>query len=183
MDQALKDVLLKHYQRYPEMKIEDYVKLIYQQTFGPAHFSKKADYVHTLSYLIKELNDCKLTYHSPMVESIGNNYFRISLQAICSNEISSHEMTEIFIKSMDKTLELTDALKQSFLKKLETLLKLIEQNEMSLNYEDCFQWIQNYVKSGIKPTHHSENYRHIYHPMYRVVHYDFLPQNLYDKIR
>lgn len=64
MDQALKDVLLKHYQRYPEMKIEDYVKLIYQQTFGPAHFSKKADYVHTLSYLIKELNDCKLTYHS-----------------------------------------------------------------------------------------------------------------------
>lgn len=183
MDQTLRDVLLTHYNRYPQMKIEDYVKLIYQQTFGPAHFSKKVDYVHILSYLIKELQDCVLTFHSPIVESIGNQYYRVSLQAICKSELTVHELTDMFIKSMEKEPEVTDFMKQAFLKKLDILLEMIKKHEIPLDYQETTTWIQVYVKKGIMPTHHSEHYQQAYHPMYRIIHHDFLPSNLHKKIR
>jgi len=181
MDQTVKDILRTHFKRYPEMKIEDYVKLIYQQTFGPNHFTKKIDYVHILSYLIKEISDCKTNPTSPLIEFIGNDYYRISLQAICDGDITVHELTEMFMKSMDKTQVMTDYLKQSFLKKIEILLFMVEQKELPLDYEESVKWVKIYIKNGIQPMHHSDTYRHFYQPMYRLIHHDFIPKKIYDK--
>ena len=38
----LEDILLQHFERYPQMEPQDAVKLIYQQEFGPEHAVKDA---------------------------------------------------------------------------------------------------------------------------------------------
>ncbi len=49
----LEDILLQHFDRYPQMQPQDAVKLIYQQEFGPGHLIK--DEKKALEYLRQEM--------------------------------------------------------------------------------------------------------------------------------
>jgi hypothetical protein len=181
MNLTLEKIIKDHFKKYPHMMIEDYVKLIYQQSFGPSHFSKKPEYTQIASYLIKELEETKENLKIDKVEYIGHHYYRLSLDLVRHGELSVHDLSDMFLKSMELSSELTDELKQCFLKKIDILLALIQNKEIDLDYDESLKYIKSMVKEGIKASHHSESYQLHYQPTYRVVHDKFIPKTILKK--
>jgi len=92
----LDKILLKHYNLYPEMQIQDVVKLIYQNEFGGGHLIRnKSDSLKRLqeeynSLTIKDIeiiHDSELLLgESKLFLDIGNNLFRLNLKVIKNAE-------------------------------------------------------------------------------------------------
>jgi hypothetical protein len=181
MQHNIDEIIIEHYTKYPKMMIEDFVKLIFQNTFGPSHFSKKPDYTQIASYLIKELTETKAEKNIPKVEYIGHHYYRLSLDLIRDGELSVHELSDMFLKSMEFSSELSDQVKQCYVKKIDALLNLIKNQKIALDYEASVKYVKEMMKDGIKTTHHSDAYQSAYHPAYRVVHHNFIPKSLLKK--
>ena len=72
----LNALLLRHFQKYPLMRPQDAVKLLYQNEFGAAH---AAGGDGGLALLREEIR-CTAQYPaSSPVEAIGNGYCRVQL--------------------------------------------------------------------------------------------------------
>ncbi len=167
--ESLTQILIEHNKRYPGMHIEDFIKLIHQSTFGPAHFSKKPNKKKLLKFLKKENENFEFYHHTPMIESIGNDYVRVSLLSVLKKEISENELMNAFFISMKESPKPDNALKLLFVEKLSILLGLIKDRVIKLDYVLSKAYIENYLKEGMQPMHHSDFYRTHYHPHYRVV--------------
>ncbi len=170
MNHDLKYLLINHYKKYPDMQIQDFLKLIYQFTFGPKHFHNEPDLAHIKAYLERELEGLKNLKQTQYVESIGNGYYRIYLHAIKNHKISTKELSEMFYQSILLSQPENDFIKQSFIRHIDLLIEMIKNQEISFDLETSLQIIKNYLKEGIHPIHHSDIYRKQYEPHYRVVH-------------
>jgi hypothetical protein len=167
--ESLTQILIEHNKRYPGMYVEDFIKLIHQSTFGPAHFSKGPNKKKLLKFLKKENENFEFYHGTPIIESIGNDYVRVSLLAVLKKEISETELINAFFVSMKESPKPDNALKLLFVEKLSILLGLIKDRVIKLDYVLSKAYIENYLKEGMQPMHHSDYYRTHYHPHYRVV--------------
>ena len=178
MENKLKKILIEHYQRYPKMQIDDMIKLIFQQTFGPAHFGSSASLEDIKSYVDNEVKTIRIDEKTPLIEDIGNDYFRISLAVVLHKIIDKDELSSMFYQSMVNSPKLSDQTKQQFLKKMDLFMQMSQKRFFDYDPQDVMQGIKDYIKSGIKPMHHSEIYRLSYFPHYRLVHKNFIPHQL-----
>ena len=178
MNHDLKYILINHYKKYPDMQIQDFLKLIYQFTFGPKHFQNEPDLAHIKAYLERELDGVKNQKQNQYVESIGNGYYRIYLHAIKNHKISTDELSEMFYQSILLSLPKNDIIKQSFIRHIDLLIEMIKNEEISYDVDTSMQIIKNYLKEGIHPVHHSDTYQKRYTPHYRVVHINTINSHL-----
>ena len=51
----IENILLEHYNKYPKMELVDFIKLIYQNSFGPRHMHKPTKETVT-KYITEEMN-------------------------------------------------------------------------------------------------------------------------------
>lgn len=160
------NILLSHYQRYPLMEVEDYIKLIYQSSLGPYHFQGNPNYENVSLRIKTELSQVKSSYD--LIEDIGNDYVRVHLGVIKNNRISIDEVIEAFINSMNDFFNI-DSATINFMLGINYLKIFIVgvQEEIKAN-ESIFK-IDEYLKSGIRPIHHSQTFRDNYYPHYRVI--------------
>lgn len=165
----LKTLLLRHRDRYPKMEIEDYVKLLYQQTFGPRHLYGQPDMTTIDSYLNEELKKAIYYHQTPMKETIGAGYCRVSLNAVNQGDIQDKQLVRLFFISMQTSPPFNADNQQAFKEKLEVLLTLIEKQTILLDYQNSRSFIEQYLEAGIKPLHHSMAFKTHYHPHYRVI--------------
>lgn len=157
------DVLDQHLKRYPNMTIQDVVKLLYQHIYGAHHDLTQEDYPRVLAYLNEELKTAIFYSETPDVEPIGHGYLRISLKCIETQKISAEELVSMFIWSS----HVRSSNDEAFIHLLMTL-----KNHLSKVYDQDLieHFIDGYLKEGIHAIHHSEYYRINYHPHYRVIH-------------
>ena len=140
---------------YPLMQIEDYIKLLFQNEFGPEHLV--TDKAKVIEYIKSELNN-ENKYNNYHVESIGNGLCRFHFNKLNNNEVDV--LSNLFIK----TAELHKGYEENFIKSLN---KLAEKNKKWIND------ISNYLEKGIHPIHHSNIYRNEYKPHYRLIKYEY----------
>jgi hypothetical protein len=174
----IRTVLLKHYDRYPLMELGDFLKLIFQDTFGPRHFSANPSLETIRSYLAEELNTAEINPAVPLVEDIGGNYVRVSLDCVRLGKVSAEDLASMFFVSMSHCPVFNDRSIRQFKEKTGLLLALIQTGDIRLPYETCRASILAYNEGGIRPTHHSQIYNQMYHPHYRVIHKTFLSEVL-----
>ena len=179
-EEKLKSILIAHYQRYPNMQVLDMIKLIYQQTFGPAHFSSSPSLKSIKEYLINELHSVKFNQETPLIEDIGNDYYRISLKMIVDQLLSLEDLSVMFYQSMSNSPSLSDHTKQEFLKKIDSMIMLNQKKVFNYDNQDLINEVKSYIQKGIHATHHSEEYLKHYDPHYRVIHKKYIAKNMID---
>ncbi len=160
------DILLSHYKKYPLMEVEDYIKLIYQSVFGPHHFQENPSIETVRLWIERELSSVKLSYN--LIEDIGNDYVRVHLGVILKNKIATEEVVEAFVNSMNDYLNL-DSADIMFNLGINHLKLFYLNNYERTKAEAAIIQIDEYLKSGVRPIHHSQTFRDNYHPHYRVI--------------
>lgn len=156
-------ILTAHAEKYPLMQPRDAVKLIYQNEFGGGHLI--ADANASLDRLRSEFSAVEPEPATPLIEDIGNGMVRIMLAALTPEEYPLETLNNDFVRSAGLHIGNLD----SFLQKLDVLKGLTRQGVFSFSTEELDAYLADYVATGCPAVSHSQTYRNIYHPAYRVV--------------
>jgi hypothetical protein len=173
-DQAeFQNILQQHILRYPDIQVQDLLKLAYQNEFGGGHLVHHSrDSLKRLAAEVESLPAGPSGSHLsnppagrlPLFEAIGNGLCRMNLASLAEYGIRLPLANRFFIVSSSSVQG--DA--SRFLAKLLQLRRfLAECRPAALQEMDDF--LQHYDFDACPPFSHGEIYRQAYHPAYRVV--------------
>ena len=149
----MKEIINDHLKKYPQMQIQDAVKLLFQSEFGPGHLLRNTDYARKL--LMEEIELTK--EDEPRVEVISNQYVRYYLGQLTQNDVE--DVLSVMIESAQ-----IQGSKENFMKKLSDL------KEMNLfDGDELDEYLNEYLKRDSLMVSHSDVYRSCYQPHYRVL--------------
>lgn len=168
----LRDILLWHAARYPQMQPTDAVKLIYQNEFGGAHLIRDEQLCRDL--LHREYARTPQRSAVPLAEEIGNGILRIRLDALDCHGCTPDLLADAFIRSSRSRSGTLD----SFLDKLELLRQLTAEGLLPFSPEALEAYLNDYARAGYPMVSHSDQYRDAYRPAYRILRKEFLPEIL-----
>ncbi len=158
---SFKQYLLRAQKKYPQNKLQDYLKQIYQSEFAGGHMIKSID--SSLNYLIEESKD--LGDNTPILyEYISDNVIRINIKPFINN-FDINILNNLFYES-----SLLEYSKKNIPTKCESLKEIINQNDAI----DSF-------KNNPCAYHHSDTFRNTYNPHYRVINSSLLTTELRTK--
>lgn len=157
----VKTILLTHARCYPAMEPTDAVKLLYQNTFGGGHLIR--DEAAALRYLRREYAATPRDPAKPLTEAIGNGLLRVNLAALPENRLE--ELGQAFLRSA----RLCQGTLEDFLPKLVLLRELTAAGVFGFSAEALDSYLSDYAQAGYPMVSHSDTYRRLYHPAYRVV--------------
>lgn len=160
-----KNILLKQYQVYPKMQIEDMVKLIYQNEFAGGHLiTDETDSLTRLQEEYRTITKPKKTPDNGAFEDIGNGLCRLHLNALpCGMNLST--INRFFIST---SLTVCGCM-NCFKRKLALFSTCCNNRELPYDTSELKSFIYNYQKAGFLPISHSAVYRDTYSPAYRIV--------------
>ncbi len=153
----LKQILIYHARRYPEMEPTDGVKLIYQNEFGPGHLIANRD--NARNRLINEVKSASAPLLS--FEDIGNGLIRVFL----TPDTDIEALLDAFCKSAAEVKGSVEA----FEEKLDILRAVASEGYFRFTPSQLDDYLAEYKKAGYPPVSHSQTYRDNYKPSYRVV--------------
>lgn len=164
----LTDILLAHASLYPESRIQDYCKLLYQNEFGCGHIVKSLS--QCIEYIHTERDSIEKPIGQPF-ESIGNGYCRLHLSAAQTQAYSDELIGRIFCASAARqggTLE-------GFLEKIEVLKALCMQKMLPFSAQETDAFIAKWKADGMHLFSHTVDYKKAYRPSYRVIEEKYVP--------
>lgn len=163
----LKDILQQHSKAYPLMKVQDFVKLIYQNEFGPGHMI--VDEKKSLHRLIEEWKMVSKESTTVPYEEIGNGLIRINLSGIHKEQLKG--INRLFVKAGEKVKGEV----KGFEEKLLIFYKMCESGALPLDSKEVSNYLEAYRLEGYPAVSHTELFRNQYRPHYRIVEKQFLP--------
>jgi uridine kinase len=171
-EKPIKDLMLQHFKMYPEMQIQDVVKLIYQNEFAGGHLiTNETDSLNRLQEECRNLNQRYFdAQNSCIFEEIGNGLCRLNLIVIGSSGISLKTVNRFFVSTANSV---TGTI-QSFEEKLNVFRRACKDNELPYSIEDVNAYLYNYKNKGYPAVSHSESYRSAYYPAYRIVKSEYM---------
>ena len=140
----MKDIvsaLNKEKQLHPKAEYQDHIKLIYQACFGPGHMIQ--DEAKSLYHLQQEKLLAK-DYETP--QDIGGDYVRVPLSFMIQKDLSL--WNHLFVRSAANAIAQEELFRE--------MMDVISIEPISMEN----------LKQGV---HHSESYRTLYDPHYRVI--------------
>lgn len=161
----MKNYILYHAQRYPDMEPQDYVKLLYQSEFGGSHFI--ADEAQALAHLQQEIT--QLPEYSPHEENpfepVGCGMVRMYLTQTLLRMVRPEIINRMAILSAHAKRGSLGHLRQ----KAQLVQRLAEEGKISLDSAAFAAYWEQYEQSGCPSVHHSEAYRAAHTPAYRLI--------------
>lgn len=153
MQENFEDVLRTHIERYPLIKAQDLAKLAYQSEYGPAHLA--FDPEAALWEIDTEWES--LAPNTPIrePEPIGNGLCRYHMNVGCDSSLAAPLLTELCLR--------TAAEYQGSHERLAEKLPLLGSDP----------WIEEWKAAGCPPVRHSDTFRIVYTPHYRVLRADY----------
>lgn len=155
-------ILHTHAIRYPEMESTDAVKLLYQSEFGGGHLITDPD--ACFAYLRAEWERTPRDPAAPLIEDIGGGMVRVMLAAI-AEVVEVEALGDDFIRSaacVHGTME-------GFLEKLSLLRRVAAEGVFSFSLAELDGYLAAYKAAGCPAVSHSDTYRRLYRPAYRVL--------------
>lgn len=158
------EIIKEHIKKYPQMQIQDVAKLLYQSEFGGGHLI--ADENRSLERIKSEYEALnkhdktqKLKY-----ENIGDGMYRVYLSCL-SEELSAEILNRMFVASANHRKGSVEGLE----KKLVACLKACEKGELPFSGEEMKLHFETWREEGYPAKSHTNIYREVYHPAYRVM--------------
>lgn len=160
-NQITKELLINHYKLYPNLKIQDLFKFIYQSTFGCEHLVSSLD--AATNYISEEYNN-KCDIKEPIIEKLDGNYSRVPLVYI-DKGISVETFSKLFYYSAKKEKDGLLLLEE----KLDILSELVDNSILPFSKEELNIAISKWKANGYPAIHHSNEFRNSYKPSYRLI--------------
>lgn len=179
IQENIKTLLAEQLSKYPLMQVQDFIKLLYQRTFGGEHLV--IDERRSLSYLLAEKKQIGTDITFPSYEEIGNGLCRFNLLPISHKKRSLETLFRLFMKSSALFHEDRDQ-NACFAEYLACLERLLVENQVSFSQDDdtmnqknssSLNFLTEYTCQEPHAVHHSELYRATYQPAYRIILTDF----------
>jgi hypothetical protein len=162
----IQNVILEEMHLHLEARLVDIYKFFFQGTFGPGHIIR--DKQSALKYLQNELQNMT-DFDSVLWQPVGYNkqYYRVSLSLVKEGTISEEELFDAFVESADPSSVPSI---EEWIKEWDFILNIIEtMNLKIINYEEDKSILDEMLKKGNTLVRHSDFYRKLYHPHYRIV--------------
>jgi hypothetical protein len=156
-----RDLLIKHYQTYPKLQTEDIFKYLYQSAFGCEHLV--SDEETALAYIRREYEFVPKT-DVPLVEPLDGKYCRVHLSCL-NGDMEPETLAKLFCLSAKKE----SSGKADLERKLCVARALIAGGEIPLDCVFFDMMTEIWRKNGYPAVRHSETFRSVYRPAYRVI--------------
>ena len=162
MTDKLKQIILHHIKKYPKQELQDILKMLYQNEFGPNHIAQNE--IECFKSLSKEFQSVKYDKNEELFEDIGYNALRLNLKAI-PKDTDLNYINKIIVKSADDFCGTNEKLVIKF----GLLVVMAENNEIPFDIQRVRDETNAFAKNGFKPISHSDIYKENYSPSYRVI--------------
>ncbi|NMC57315.1 MAG: hypothetical protein GYA50_08855 [Eubacteriaceae bacterium] len=163
-EKDLIQILINNYKKYPQMQIEDFYKLIYQNEFAGGHLIDDAE--GSYKYLKEEFSSLnKHDKSNSIFEDIGNGLVRIYLNSLSDTAISLSTVNKFFVNTANFVM----GSKENFEEKLNIFLKCCREGILPYDIKKASYFLDEQKRKGYMHISHSEEYRKAYQPSYRVI--------------
>lgn len=160
--QAVQEELRVH----PRATLIDLYKSFFQGAFGPGHMIP--DRAAAWRYLETELQN-SATFDSVLWQPVGERqqYYRINLKLVKEGVIPAEACLEAFVQSANSAKPPT---LEEWRREWQTIVSVIEEMNLAIsNFDEDKNLLQQKLEKGEIVGHHSETYKKLYEPHYRVV--------------
>ena len=161
-----RELLISHYNTYPELEVADIFKFIFQSAFGCEHLVSSEE--RALNYIKEELKRVSAD-EAPRVDKLDGNYSRVYLSCL-NDEVTPEVMAKYFCLSA----KIEPDGKEKLLEKIAVARELILDGTIVLSLSDFDELHERWRKAGYPAIHHSDSFREAYHPAYRVIANEYL---------
>ncbi|RKY94585.1 MAG: hypothetical protein DRQ13_08065 [Ignavibacteriae bacterium] len=165
-EELIQNAMLEEMHLHPEARLVDIYKFFFQGAFGPGHIIRNKQ--SALKYLQNELQSMT-DFDSVLWQPVGFNkqYYRISLGLVQEGRLLEEELFNAFVQSADSSALPSI---EEWIKEWNFVLNIIEaMNLKIINYEEDKSILDDMLEEGNILVHHSNIYRKLYHPHYRIV--------------
>ena len=145
---------------YPQLQPEDLLKGLHQSVFGCGHFvDEKAE-----EYLQRELETLEPS-DGPEVEPLAGDFCRVHLRYLSKYGLAPQTLFRLFwlsgIEPAGNAVQMEE--------KLEVLLRMASAQQLPVAYGEVRTLVEEWRKAGYLACHHSNRFRAVYKPAYRVI--------------
>ena len=158
----LKQTVIEHIKKYPEMELQDILKMLFQNEFGPKHLAENE--IECFKSLSTEINSIDYNENEELFEDIGCDALRLNLMAIPVGTDLNY-INKIIVNSASEFCGTNEKLVVKF----GLLVVMAENQEIPFDIERVRDETNAFAKNGFKPINHSEVYKQNYSPSYRVI--------------
>ena len=158
----LKQTVLEHIKKYPEIELQDILKMLFQNEFGPKHLAENE--IECFKSLSTEINSIDYNENEELFEDIGYDALRLNLKAIPAGTDLNY-INKIIVNSASEFCGTNEKLVVKF----GLLVVMAENQEIPFDIERVRDETNAFAKNGFKPISHSEVYKQNYSPAYRVI--------------
>ena len=159
------DYLYEHIKKHPSVKPQDVIKFCFQAAYGAEHLIENKKSAE--KYFFDEYENTP-PGDAPLFEQISKDYCRVNFSAWKNKGLPPEKLFEIFIESA--TAPRSD--NADFAEYIKIAKNVILKANVSFTENEFEHYVENYLKNGITPVHHSEEYRKAEKPSYRIVLYE-----------
>ena len=159
-ENTLEECFLKQLRSYPQIQIQDIYKFVFQGVMGSGHAIQSESIA--MKRFQAELRDLSQP-ESPedVIEFLSSEIVRVNLRPYVRKGGNTNALFRAFIRTgfNHRGSEI----------ELNTAWKLIRGVQTNFNNDDMNSYFSLQRNSGFSAVHHSEMYRDLYRPSYRVI--------------
>jgi hypothetical protein len=166
----ISQLLTAHLQRYPRMQLEDIYKLLHQAAMGPEH--AVADAAVARERLLAETQQLGTGPADPRVDAISpdGRLARIHLRTYMETGGTIDDLASAFIDTANNYPPAPDKLARF----CGCLGDLAAAGGIPFGRDAVEAYFGDLAARGYPAIHHSQTYRELYHPAYRVVAVEYI---------
>ncbi len=161
-NEKTRKLLIAHYKRYPLLKIEDIFKYLHQSSFGCEHLI--ASPYAAANYIQKEAQSLSPSAEHILIEELDGEYCRVHLSYL-KKGLRAETLGKLLFLSAQHHPEGVSLLEE----KLRVAISLIEDGILPFEKNAFAEALEIWKNDGYPALHHSESFREMYHPAYRVI--------------
>ncbi|HQM88642.1 MAG TPA: hypothetical protein PLI56_00700, partial [Exilispira sp.] len=179
----IKIPLIYHIIKHPGIQIEDIYKFIYQACFGIAHiFPSKDKFIEDLLYEIEQIlkDSLSFEYQSKryLLEYLKTDKSIARIDIYLYTKMN-YSLEKLYLACLDACFEVREENKIEFITVWEDILNSFERKEkyfstLSISKQSIFEFNNYIIKNNYPIISHSEIFKNLYKPSYRLVN----PKNL-----
>ncbi len=166
-EESIVRLLQEHCAHRAGLQLRDMVKLIYQNEHGCGHLI--SDPGESLERLRGEYNSLRES-SDELFEEIGNGLCRLNLGAMGDGDVSLETVNGFAVY----TARTVVGSREGLLLKLRILGACCKDGLLPFDHREAEAFLEDYISSGCPAVGHSQQYREVYSPAYRVVRREFM---------
>ena len=160
-EENIRAQIARHCACYPRLQVRDLLKFIHHAVFGSGHLIGCTEAAE--EWLRQEMDSCG---GAEDIEYLPGGFCRVPLGYLKQRGISPRSFARLFAVSAEKTNPDTTLLHRL----LQTAQDMAREGLLPFSDDTFSPAVEEWLQAGCPAMHHSDTFRELYHPAYRVLH-------------